>query len=134
MRSSFKQTLHSRRLAAGLSVSVSPSSLLRFVPGGVQQALLRGRSSTAIASLRRASILFINLPGIKYNQNPQFLLETVQLALSKLQLVLYSLEGMLRQFIVDDKGTTCICVFGIFLRMKMIRRWPLYVRCRWFGT
>ena len=90
------------------------SSLLRFVPGGVQEALIRGHSTAAIATLRRASIIFINLPSIIYNEEPQPLLNTVQVALTKLQLVLYSLEGMLRQFIVDDKGTTCICAFGLF--------------------
>ena len=63
---------------------------------------------------RRASILFVNLPGIDYGADSAAVLCTLQHALVSMQEILVDLEGSLRQFIMDDKGTTLIGVFGLY--------------------
>ena len=63
---------------------------------------------------RRASILFVNLPGIDYGAEAETVLCTLQHALVSMQEILVDLEGSLRQFIMDDKGTTLIGVFGLY--------------------
>ena len=63
---------------------------------------------------RTGSVLFINLPGIDYSANKTIILETLQSSLVIMQEEIYLLEGSVRQFIMDDKGTTLIGVFGLY--------------------
>lgn len=136
--------------------------LAGYVPGGIQQQL-RGSLSHAIREMRRASVLFVNLPDEELDwAAPRFarrarrqrrgeeeqgyedegseeeeeeaeeeeaqeeeeeaaaqariqaLLVHTQEVLQCMQSELYRHEGQLRQFLVEDKGTTFIGVFGLY--------------------
>ena len=108
------------------------SRLLHYVPGTVRDILTKlhleafetssyGGNTTVVKydksrlfEFRTVSVLFINLPGIDYSANKTIILETLQSSLVIMQEEIYLLEGSVRQFIMDDKGTTLIGVFGLY--------------------
>ena len=55
-------------------------------------------------------VLFINFPGLSWDEG---VLDRMQQLMRLMQESLYRHEGSLRQFIMDDKGTTLIGVFGL---------------------
>eukprot|EP00937_MAST-01D_sp_MAST-1D-sp2_P002189 g2189.t1 len=103
-------------LQSVLPLADARSTLLRYVPGSVRARLqqLRSRGAAAVAELRRASVLFVNLVGVDYKADARNVLGTVQAAMELIMEELYALEGCLRQFIMDDKGTTVILAFGLY--------------------
>ena len=105
--------------------------LLSYIPGAVRDVLtklhidaFRASSMTSsnivkydkarLFQFRQVSVLFVNLPGIDYSAESGTILKTLQAALVCMQEALFELEGSLRQFIMDDKGTTLIGVFGLY--------------------
>ncbi len=65
-----------------------------------------------LSELRKVSVLFVNLPSLGYSAKD--CLAALQKSLTTMQGALYQFEGSLRQFIMDDKGTTLIGVFGLY--------------------
>jgi class 3 adenylate cyclase/tetratricopeptide (TPR) repeat protein len=105
--------------------------LLSYIPGAVRDVLIKlhidafrasSLASTNVVKydkarlfqFRQVSVLFVNLPGIDYSAESGSVLRTLQTALTCMQEALFELEGSLRQFIMDDKGTTLIGVFGLY--------------------
>jgi class 3 adenylate cyclase len=107
--------------------------LVHYIPGTVRDVLtklhmdafrtlsLSKATNTAVKydkarlfQFRQVSVLFVNLPGIDYSANSSEILKILQGALTCMQACLFELEGSLRQFIMDDKGTTLIGVFGLY--------------------
>ena len=85
--------------------------LIAYVPGAIRNHLKTG-AAHFVAEFRRVSVLFVNLPGTDYTR-PDIHAE-LHSTLRTLQRTLYSFEGSMRQFIMDDKGTTLIAVFGLY--------------------
>ncbi len=85
------------------------SNLLRFVPGPVLAWLNQGLANWAPA-LRRMTVLFVGVQGLQYD-HPD-ITERLHAFLRQAQETLYNYEGTLRQFVVDDKGTVLMALFG----------------------
>ena len=92
------------------------NALLRYVPAPVRAQLQQfcERGPAAVAELRKVSVLFVNLPDIDYGAEPSEVLATLQSAMMAMQEEVYNFEGCVRQFIMDDKGTTVILAFGLY--------------------
>ncbi len=83
--------------------------LLRpYIPGAIINRLTAGQSSW-IAELRRATILFINLPDI----NQQTKLADAQHLARLIQRAVYRYEGSINKISVDDKGITILAALGL---------------------
>jgi len=84
-------------------------SLLRpYIPGAIINRLTAGQTSW-IAELRRATVLFINLPDI--NQNTE--LSEAQNIARLIQRSVYRYEGSINKISVDDKGITMVAAMGL---------------------
>jgi len=68
-----------------------------------------------VACLRNVSILFINLGvgGDNLSFNSATILATCQELFNTICAIVFENEGSIRQFIMDDKGTVMIGVFGL---------------------
>ena len=66
-----------------------------------------------LAELRQTSVIFIKLSGLTYNPKEDLKLLVIHNVLRSMQEVVFRFEGMVRQFLVDDKGTVLIAVFGV---------------------
>ncbi|MBN2002787.1 MAG: tetratricopeptide repeat protein [Anaerolineae bacterium] len=85
------------------------ANLLRFVPGPVQRWLNDGLTEW-VSVLRPMTVLFVGVEGLQYEQ-PDAVLR-IHNFLRTTQQTLYRYEGTLRQFVVDDKGTVVMALFG----------------------
>ena len=66
-----------------------------------------------LAELRRVTVIFVNLTSLTYDPSQEIDLEAINEMLCSMQKIVYRYEGMIRQFIVDDKGTVLIAAFGV---------------------
>lgn len=66
-----------------------------------------------LSELRQITTIFIKIESLKDCQTGADLLEQSQDAISVVQTALARCEGSLRQFHVDDKGSTILCFFGL---------------------
>ena len=85
------------------------ANLRRFVPGPVLGWLDRGLTAW-VPVLRPLTVLFIGVAGLQYGRPD--VAERLHTFLRTTQRTLYRFEGTLRQFIVDDKGTVVMALFG----------------------
>jgi class 3 adenylate cyclase/tetratricopeptide (TPR) repeat protein len=84
------------------------NSLRAYIPGAIINRLTAGQSGW-IAELRRATVLFINLPDL--NQNTE--LEKAQNIARLIQSSVYRYEGSINKINVDDKGITIVAALGL---------------------
>ena len=84
------------------------SSLRPYIPGAIINRLTAGQSSW-IAELRRATVLFVNLPDID-ERTP--LAESQNVA-RLIQRSVYRYEGSINKISVDDKGITIVAAMGL---------------------
>jgi class 3 adenylate cyclase len=75
------------------------------------QAFLDSWQGSWLAELRDVTVLFVNLTGIKIRRGCDVDLAELQQVLCEMQRVVFSHEGMVRQFLADDKGTVLIAAF-----------------------
>lgn len=66
------------------------------------------------AELRRLSVLFINLGIDLSDTQTQPGLERIQIVIECVQRCVYNNQGSLNKFLMDDKGSTLIVVFGLY--------------------
>lgn len=83
-----------------------------FVPIPVLDKLETGQEKF-LAEHRRASVIFVNLRGLVLNQTNISDVSVANKALRSMEVVLMRNQGFRRQFLVDDKGSTFIGVFGV---------------------
>ena len=69
------------------------------------------RTHCSSSELRRVTVIFVNLQGI--TTKGKFDHEPLHQALKAMQRVIFRYQGMIRQLLVDDKGTVLIAVFGV---------------------
>jgi class 3 adenylate cyclase/tetratricopeptide (TPR) repeat protein len=93
-----------------ITTPVPPASLRAYVPGAVL-ARLDARQMDWLAELRRITALFVRVPGIDYRAVDA--LDRLQAAMTAANASLAELQGSLRQFVVDDKGTVLVAAFGL---------------------
>ena len=90
------------------------SRMTRYVPAAIMPFMEIDNSMWA-GELRQITVLFINL-GIKLGKISEVspdLLHRVQQIIAGVQTAVYMYEGSLNKFLVDDKGSTLISVFGL---------------------
>jgi class 3 adenylate cyclase/tetratricopeptide (TPR) repeat protein len=64
-----------------------------------------------LPELRRVSVLFVSLEGL--DESGPDALDRLQAATRVLQAAVYQLDGSVNQFLVDDKGTVLLAVWGV---------------------
>ena len=80
-----------------------------YLPAAVARRIIAGQTDY-IGELRTLTILFINLPGIRYDTP----LEVAQQVMQRLQQALYfPYEGSINKLSVDDKGVTLVAALGM---------------------
>jgi len=84
-------------------------NLRRFVPGPVLGWLDRALTAW-VPVLRPLTVLFVGIAGLQYERPA--VTDRLHTFLRTAQETLYRYEGTLRQFIVDDKGTVVMALFG----------------------
>eukprot|EP01094_Clydonella_sp_ATCC50884_P019512 TRINITY_DN3829_c1_g1_i1.p1 TRINITY_DN3829_c1_g1~~TRINITY_DN3829_c1_g1_i1.p1 ORF type:complete len:2092 (-),score=644.58 TRINITY_DN3829_c1_g1_i1:41-5551(-) len=90
----------------------SAPALRCYIPLGVQMRL-DSKQGGWLAELRTVTVLFVKLNSLTYKTDEEFKWLPIHDALCFMQTVIFRYEGMVRQFLVDDKGTVLIAVFGV---------------------
>jgi tetratricopeptide (TPR) repeat protein len=103
-------TSASIRGAAIAADDATRAAVRAYIPDFVLSRLDAGQTQW-LAELRRVSVAFVRLEGIEYGSDDA--LERTQTAFGILQRALDHYDGAVRQFLVDDKGTVLIAVFGL---------------------
>ena len=94
-------------------VSLDMEQALRcYIPSGVK-ARLDADQYDWLAELRRVTVLFVKLDSLTYSRDVEFDCDDIHHVLCFMQTVIFKYEGMVRQFLVDDKGTVLIAAFGV---------------------
>jgi class 3 adenylate cyclase len=97
---------------ATLATAEMEAGLRCFLPTSVL-ARIDALHMSWLAELRRVTVMFVNLTSLTYERGQQVQLEAINEVLCSMQRIVFRYEGMVRQFIVDDKGTVLIAVFGV---------------------
>jgi hypothetical protein len=63
------------------------------------------------SELRRVTVIFVNLKNLSFGKSGDHL--PLHNALCVMQKVIFRQQGIIRQLLVDDKGTVLIGVFGV---------------------
>jgi hypothetical protein len=77
----------------------------------LSRTLNGGFESLAVNESREVTTMFIKIKPITFKTDS--CLSKAQAAMHIIQGALYKYEGILRQFIVDDKGSVILCYFGL---------------------
>ena len=85
-------------------------ALLTYLPEGLKARLLAGHSGW-LSELRRASVVFVNLPDWK--DSALSAVKRTQFVMSAMQRIVYQFEGAINKLTVDDKGVTLLAVLGL---------------------
>jgi class 3 adenylate cyclase len=96
-----------------IEVNEAQESIIKnYVPNLVVRSYERKSSGeNHLTEVRKVSIAFVNFSGIDYSSNDA--LQRVHNVLCCAQRHLYHLGGHMRQFIIEDKGSTFIGAFGM---------------------
>eukprot|EP01084_Bolivina_argentea_P175242 303521_1 len=88
--------------------------LTSYVPAAVKPHLDMPQQIWT-GELREVTILFVSLPwnARSFAKFTSSILTELQRMIYTLQSVIYKYQGSLNKFIVDDKGSTVMCVFGL---------------------
>ena len=81
-----------------------------------------------LAELREITTLFVKLSGLSYRSEESLNLNLINDVLCTMQEVVFKFEGMVRQFLVDDKGTGKIKILKrLFSKISKIKQFLLLV-------
>ena len=90
-------------------------ALLRYVPHAARESMMnmgnKGPSFQWLGEIRQCSVIFVNFSGIDYNLENVVLL--LQNAMTTMQTLIAHHSGSVRQFLVEDKGSTLIAAWGL---------------------
>eukprot|EP00466_Bigelowiella_natans_P010100 jgi/Bigna1/82311/fgenesh1_pg.91_\ len=84
----------------------------RYVPRMVRDGIGKGMTRW-LAELRNVSVIFVNIKGLMLNRRHNTPLDKTHEVLGFMESVVACNQGYRRQFLVDDKGTVLIVVFGV---------------------
>ena len=96
-----------RVLDAGVDERAFVASLERYVP----EPARRPAADPWLGEIRRCAVVFLGVDGVDYAAADA--LDRAQTIISAAQTSCASLGGRLRQFLVDEKGTTAVFAFGL---------------------
>ncbi len=99
-------------LAAPTALPGMEGGLRCFLPPSVL-ARIDALHMSWLAELRRVTVIFVNLTSLTYERSQEVQLAAINEVLCSMQKIVFRYEGMVRQFIVDDKGTVLIAAFGV---------------------
>ena len=88
-------------------------SLKSYIPAAVVPFIELDQEKWS-AELRRLSVLFVNLGIDLKDTQTQSGLERIQQVIECVQKCVYSNQGSLNKFLMDDKGSTLMVVFGLY--------------------
>jgi hypothetical protein len=77
----------------------------------VKNRIEEGQTASWLAEFRRVCIMFIALPGIRYD-NPKVIAQ-IQDAVAVVQKEVLAMEGNIARLLADDKGTRFKIAFGM---------------------
>eukprot|EP01084_Bolivina_argentea_P115195 204899_1 len=104
----------SKSKSAALDVQNCQSLLEKYIPAAVLPYLTRCQNSWS-GELRLVTVLFVNvgvnLSNVQNIDNTS--LDWIQKVITGIQRSIYKYEGSLNKFLVDDKGSNVIAVFGV---------------------
>lgn len=105
-----------RAVQAARSGNIKPevmNNVAKYVPSAVMPFINHQEEKWA-SELRRITVLFVNL-GLKEGdlRSGTAADDLVQSVLHSVQVSVYQYEGSLNKFLMDDKGSTLIAVFGL---------------------
>lgn len=83
-------------------------ALKKYLPGAIV-GRLANTDDDYLAELRRLTILFVNLPDLRYYAT----IEQAQQVMATLQRCCYHFEGSINKLSVDDKGVSLLAAFGL---------------------
>jgi len=109
------RVIHDVKVVPAASITIPKQmrpAIRRYVPRMVRDGIGRGMTRW-LAELRAVSVIFVNLKGLLLNRKNNASLEKTHEVLGCMQSVVACNQGYLRQFLVDDKGTVLIAVFGV---------------------
>jgi hypothetical protein len=92
-------------------------ALARYIPAAAQESVVssgsvgHARSHQWLGEIRLCSVVFVNFTGIDYTGTDA--VKHVQKAMIIMQSFILQYGGSLRQFLVEDKGSTLIAAFGL---------------------
>ena len=89
------------------------ASLRCFIPLAVQASIESQQTQGWGNELRIATILFVKLNTDIPNNTKEIYLSSINSVLCCMQKTVFKYEGMIRQFLADDKGTVLIAAFGL---------------------
>eukprot|EP01119_Soliformovum_irregulare_P021303 TRINITY_DN7068_c0_g1_i2.p1 TRINITY_DN7068_c0_g1~~TRINITY_DN7068_c0_g1_i2.p1 ORF type:complete len:786 (+),score=242.06 TRINITY_DN7068_c0_g1_i2:284-2359(+) len=84
--------------------------LAGFIPKIIRDRLLAGVIPSHLSEIRKVTVVFI---GLDIDSNRREVAQTLQSSMAHTVQVLERYGGSMRQFLVDDKGTVIIAVFGL---------------------
>ncbi|KAL4105942.1 hypothetical protein PRIC1_003997 [Phytophthora ramorum] len=82
-----------------------------YVPGAIVSHLQKGLSLTPCRL--NVTVAFVKLAGVVEIADKQTQLQTIHQNLCTIQECAYKAQGMLRQFVIDDKGAVAIVAIGL---------------------
>ena len=85
-------------------------ALRAYIPGAITARLAAGQTEW-LAELRRASVLFVNLPDLTSDQ--ALSLELADRTMRSIQTAIYRYEGSINRLGVDDKGVLLLAALGL---------------------
>ncbi|PRP80584.1 guanylyl cyclase [Planoprotostelium fungivorum] len=85
------------------------TTLKRYIPASVMNYIDSGQKRW-LGDLRRLSVIFLNLT-VPFKESPTSV-EELQTVVTEMQIIVSKYGGMIRQFMIDDKGSVLIVGFG----------------------
>ncbi|KAG1697151.1 hypothetical protein DVH05_017536 [Phytophthora capsici] len=82
-----------------------------YVPGAIVSHLQKGLALTPCRL--NVTVAFVKLEGVIEIKDPHAQLQTIHQNLCTIQECAYKAQGMLRQFVIDDKGAVAIVAIGL---------------------
>jgi class 3 adenylate cyclase len=99
-------------VAPPLEASADLIGFLRcYVPGAIVSHLQKGLALTPCRL--NVTVAFVKLEGVVEIKDAQTQLQTIHQNLCTIQECAYKAQGMLRQFVIDDKGAIAIVAIGL---------------------
>ncbi|MEA3208312.1 MAG: hypothetical protein QOE70_1369 [Chthoniobacter sp.] len=91
-----------------MSSAAAEAALRGFIPKAILTRIAAGQGAW-LAELRRATVLFVNLPDLIEN----IPLKLAQSVMTAMQSAIYRYEGSVNQLGADDKGITLVAALGL---------------------
>jgi len=108
------QSTGSLSARGAVEITTEQAELLKcFIPQEISRRLDIDQHGWIFSELRTISVLFIRINDKKLNHPNGPTVDDLASFFGTVASLVSSLDGSIRQFLQDDKGIVCICVFGL---------------------